>query len=57
MPRYRNLVLALCLLVSLPILAAPTQSGDEPILKRITRIIRHLIPGSLDAGDISFPRP
>jgi hypothetical protein len=57
MPRYRNLVLAVFLLLALPTIAAPTKATDEPLLARFVRIIKHLVPGSLDLTDISFPRP
>jgi len=57
MPRYRNLVLALFLLLALPTIAAPARTPDEPFLARFVRVIKHLVPGSLDVTDISFPRP
>jgi len=58
MPRYRNLaVLALTVFLSFPVLAAPSAQapGGDSLLTRIVRLIKHLVPSTLD--DISFPRP
>lgn len=53
----RAVVLACVLSIAVPLFAAPRQdeSGFDLFIKRIVRVIRHVLP--LDTSDPNYPKP
>ena len=53
----RAVILVCVLSIAVPMFAAPRQeeSGFELFLKRVVRVIRHVLP--LDTSDPNYPKP
>lgn len=57
----RFAALLITVFLALPIFGQPLRDDDsprhEPVIKRIVRIIMHLLPGTNDDSQLSPPKP